>query len=571
MQAETNPMRKNKDFQIGLALNVLEGILSGSNFMLLYAVMQALWNGKLNMSRIGLLTSGLAAIFILRIVIYSAGYVRAQIGGAAVSRKIRLFLGDKLRRIPLARFSKGQVGEYINTLTANVNGYEKILTHKTGDLAKNITLCAMLIAFVSSIWLPAGGILLLGGLLLIPSLYLSFRAVNKYGNRKNIISAEAVSSIVEYVSGIQTLRSYGIGGARNKTTVAAMKAFSDISYHYEAKVIPIGFAYSILLWMTLPLTIWAASFPWIGETLDTISYLLLCMLPLFFSKLCGTIFIDLTSYKNLMISKKQITGMMREQEETGGNSEFSPVSFDVVMENIHFAYDPSEPVLRGVSFMAEDGKLTAVVGDSGSGKSTILNLIAKYYEPQNGSIFIGGQLLKDARAAQVLSLISIVDQDVFLFDDTVRNNIRYARPSASDVEVEAACREANCDGFIQKLSEGYETKIGENGNFLSGGERQRLSVARAILKNSPILLLDEATASLDIENELVVKQAVARLLSRKKTVIMIAHTLPVVRGADRILVVEKGEIVESGTHEELLTQNGKYTAMWQAELALSDE
>lgn len=571
MQTETNPMSKNKDFRIGLALNVMEGILSGSNFMLLYAVMQDLWSGKLNMSRIGLLTGGLAAIFILRIVIYSTGYVRAQIGGAAISRKIRLFLGDKLRRIPLACFSKGQVGEYINTLTANVNSYEKILTHKTGDLAKNITLCIMLIAFVSSIWLPAGGILLLGGLLLIPSLYLSFRAVNKYGNRKNIISAEAVSSIVEYVSGIQTLRSYGVGGARNKTTVTVMKAFSDISYYYEAKIIPIGFIYSILLWMTLPLTIWAASIPWIGETLDTISYLLLCMLPLFFSKLCGTIFVDLTSYKNLMISKKQITDIMREQEETGGNTGFSPVSFDVVMENINFAYDPSEPVLRGVSFTAEDGKLTAVVGDSGSGKSTILNLIAKYYEPQNGSIFIGGKLLKDARAAQVLSLISMVDQDVFLFDDTVRNNIRYARPSATDAEVEAACREANCESFIQKLSEGYETTIGENGNFLSGGERQRLSVARAILKNSPILLLDEATASLDIENELVVKQAVARLLSRKKTVIMIAHTLSMVRGADRILVVEKGEIVESGTHEELLTQNGKYTAMWQAELALSEE
>lgn len=565
MQADANPMRKNKDFRIGLVLNVLEGILSGSNFMLLYSVMRALWDGRLDMGRIGLLTGGLAAIFILRVIIYSTGYVRAQIGGAAVSRQIRLFLGDKLRRIPLTRFSRGQVGEYINTLTSNVNSYEKILTHKTGDLAKNIALCAMLIAFVSSIWLPAGGILLFGGLLLIPALRLSFHAVNKYGNRKNAISTEAVSSIVEYVSGLQTLRSYGVGGVRNKTTVTAMKDFSDISFHYEAKVIPIGFAYSILLWLTLPLTMWMASAPWIGETLDTVSFLLVCMLPLFFSKLCGTIFIDLTSYKNLMISKKQITDIMQEKEEQGGNAEFSPLSFDIAMEDVSFSYLPDESVLAGVSFTAEDGKLTAIVGDSGSGKSTILNLIAKYYEPHSGSISIGGQPVKGAQAAQILRHISMVDQDVFLFDDTVRNNVRYARPSATDAEVEAACREANCDGFIQKLSDGYETGIGENGNFLSGGERQRLSIARAILKNSPILLLDEATANLDVENELLVKQAISRLLSSKKTVIMIAHSLSVVRGANQILVIGAGKILESGTHAELIQKNGKYAKMCRAE------
>ncbi len=565
MQTEINPMRKNRDFRMGLLMNVLEGILSGSNFMLLYAVMQALEAGTLDMNRIGLLTGVLTAIFLLRMIIYSTGYVWAQTGGASVSRQVRLFLGDKLRRIPLARFSQGQMGEYINTLTANVNNYEKILTHKTGDLAKNISLSIMLIAFVGSIWLPAGGILLLGGLLLIPALQLSFRAVKKYGNQKNEICAEAVSSIVEYISGIQTLRAYGVGGARNKTTVAAMRAYRDICYHYEAKVIPIGFAYSILLWMTLPFTMWIVFGPWTRGTLDTVSYLLLCMFPIFFAKLCGTIFIDLTSYKNLMISKKQITDMMREPEESGSDIKFSPDSYDIVMENVGFSYHKGEPVLKDISFTAGNGKLTAVVGDSGSGKSTILNLIAKYYEPQNGSISIGGQPVKDLQAAQVLSLVSMVDQDVFLFEDTVRNNIRHARPSATDAEVEAACQDANCDEFILKLPKGYDTSIGENGNFLSGGECQRLSIARAILKNSPILLLDEATANLDVENELVVKQAISRLLSARKTVVMIAHTLSVIRGADQILVIGEGKILESGTHEELLRKNGKYVKMWNAE------
>lgn len=569
MKPEQHPMKKNRPFRIGVVLTVVEGLLSGSNFMLLYAVMQALWSGDFNLDRMGALSGVLAAIFILRLFIYSFGYTQGQIGGAAVSRQIRLYLGDKLKRIPLSRFAQGQVGQYINTLTSDVSSYEKILTHKTGDLIKNITLSAMLIVFVSTIWLPAGLILLCCDLLLVPALWLSFRVVNQYGNRKNAICTEAVSSIVEYVNGIQTFRAYGTGGIKNKTAVAAMQAFSEISYRYEAKVIPIGLIFSILNWMSLPLIMWTASVPWQAGTLDTVSYLLLCMLPLFFAKLAGTIFIDLTSYKNLRISKNQMNKIIGEREEEGSDRSFIPPSYDIVFSDVTFKYVEHEPVLKGVSFKAEEEKLTAVVGDSGSGKSTVLNLIAKYYDAESGSIAIGGQPIMKVETARVLELISMVDQDVFLFDDTVRNNIRYARPEATDAEVEWACREANCDSFIQVMPHGYDTPIGENGNLLSGGERQRLSIARAILKNSPILLLDEATASLDIENELAVKQAVANLLKRKKTVVMIAHTLSIVKNADQILVVGDGRITEAGTHEALLAKGGKYSAMWNAEQKLS--
>ena len=209
--------------------------------------------------------------------------------------------------------------------------------------------------------------------------------------------------------------------------------------------------------------------------------------------------------------------------------------------------------------------MTAIVGDSGSGKSTILNLIAKYYEVNSGTILVGGKIINNLAAEQVLKQISMVDQDVFLFNDTIRENIRYARPDATDEEILLACKAANCDEFICNMEKGYDTPIGENGNLLSGGERQRISIARAILKNSPILLLDEATASLDIENELVVKEAIANLLKVKKTVVMIAHTLSIVKNADQILVVSDGGIAEMGTHDELLKRNGKYTTMWNAE------
>ena len=248
---------------------------------------------------------------------------------------------------------------------------------------------------------------------------------------------------------------------------------------------------------------------------------------------------------------------------------FHPAEQNTTFRSVSFSYVPGEPVLKELSFTAPAGTLTAIVGDSGSGKSTILNLIAKYYEPQSGDISIGGQSIETVAAERVLEQISMVDQDVFLFDDTIRDNIRHARPNATDEEIEAACREANCDGFIRSMEKGYDTPTGENGNLLSGGERQRISIARAILKNSPILLLDEATASLDIENELAVKQAIANLLKEKKTVVMIAHTLSIVKNADQILVVADGKIAEAGTHEELLAKNGKYAAMWQAEQKIS--
>ena len=292
----------------------------------------------------------------------------------------------------------------------------------------------------------------------------------------------------------------------------------------------------------------------------TVSYLLICMLPLFCAKLANTIFVDLTSYKNLMISKNKILGVMEEPEESGSMEPFQTDTHEITFDHVDFAYVPGEHVLKQATFTVPDQKLTAIVGDSGSGKSTILNLIAKYYEPTGGTIAIGGRPTDHVAAERVLEQISMVDQDVFLFDDTIRDNIRHARPDATDGEIEAACREANCDGFIRSMEKGYDTPTGENGNLLSGGERQRISIARAILKNSPILLLDEATASLDVENETKVQGALSRLL-QGKTVLVIAHRMRTVAGADHIVVLDDGHVAQQGAPAELMEQGGLYRRM----------
>ncbi|MCH1983146.1 ABC transporter ATP-binding protein/permease [Ruminococcus sp. OA3] len=568
MKIET-PFRKNKAFRRGIFLTVLEGLLSGCSYLSIYLVISMLQNGSTSTDQVFGVTGFLAVIFLARLIIYGVGYTMTQTGGAAVSRNLRLYLGEKFKKIPLSRFTRGQVGQYVNTMTLDVNSYEKILTHNTGNIAKNVSLSLMLVCFVCSLYLPAGLILLAATLLLIPNLWLSFLVVKKYGTGKSVAGAETVSSIVEYIDGIQTFRAYGLGGIKNKATTSAMKSFSEVCYQYEARGIPIGFGFNILNWMTVPLLMWVGAGPWTAGTISSLDYLLICMMPILLTKLIATISIDLFEWKHLMISKNNIQRVITEPEEKGSDVPFAAMSHEIDFRDVSFAYVHGEPVLRGISFRAEDQKLTAIVGDSGSGKSTILNLIAKYYEPDAGTVAIGGKNIGTACAERVLEQISMVDQEVFLFDDTVRENIRHARPGATDTEVEAACREANCDGFIRKMEHGYDTGIGENGNLLSGGERQRLSIARAILKDSPVLLLDEATASLDIENELAVKQAIVNLLKQKKTVIMIAHTLSIVKNADRILVVEGGRITETGTHEALLKRNGKYASMWRAEQQLS--
>lgn len=562
---DKNLFHKNSRFYCGLILTVLEGLLSGSNYIVIYMVLKMLYERVTDIKNIFSISCLVGIIFVIRLVIYSIGYTQSQIGGAEISKNIRLGLGDKLRKVPLSCFTKKREGQYINIMTADVNSYEQILTHKLAALVKNGVLSVIVLAFVSVLYFPAAVILMVLLFLLIPEMWLSFRIVKKYGMEKNLVTAKAVGQIVEYIDGIQTFRSYGMGGTKNRNTTETLRKFSTVSYQYEAHGIPVNFAFNIVNWLTVPLIMWIGYIPWHSGSISAITFLFLCMLPMVLAKLTASISVDMFSYRNLLISKANIKNVLAENEESKSTEVFSPKEHGISFRNVSFSYVQEEPVLKNISFSIPDHGLTAIVGDSGSGKSTILNLIAKYYDPDSGEIGIGGQSIRNVNAEDVLALISMVDQDTFLFNDTVRENIRYAKQSSTDEEIENACKKANCDQFIHKLEEGYDTSIGENGNLLSGGERQRLSIARAILKDSPILLLDEATSSLDIENEFAVKQAISNLLQENKTVVMIAHTLSITKNADQILVVADGKVVESGTHEKLLALGGKYTAMWNAE------
>ena len=230
--------------------------------------------------------------------------------------------------------------------------------------------------------------------------------------------------------------------------------------------------------------------------------------------------------------------------------------YDIEFQNVDFGYD-SRQVLKNVSFKISEKTSTAIVGPSGSGKTTICSLLARFYDPQGGKITVGGHDLKEFTCDSLLSNISMVFQNVYLFNDTIRANILFGKPDATEDEMIEAAKKARCHDFIMALPNGYDTVVGEGGGTLSGGEKQRISIARAILKNAPIIILDEATASIDPENEHLIQQAISAL-TRGKTIITIAHRLATIRNADQILVVDDGRIAEAGTHEALLRQNGIY-------------
>lgn len=562
----TNKVFKpGKKLKLAIAGTVLEGLLAGSNFLVLYQVLELIFGSKITFEDIKRATFILGIIFVLRLFLYAVSYTESQIGGAIVSKNIRVKLGDKLRKIPLGAFTKQRIGYYVNAATSEVADYEQILTHKLADIIKYVVLLVMVSLYVAYLKPEAGIIMLIVLLLLWPTMKLSIRQVKKYGTAKNLAREENVSAITEYLTGSQTLRSYGLAGEKNKALRSSMKHFSTISYLYERSVLPIGFAFMFLAYAGAAIVIYISVLAMIRGEINVPEMITLNMISLFACKVDATLYISLVAYRNLLISKGKIVSILSETEEKEASSKYEPRNHNIIFKNVSFAYEEGQNVLEDVSFEIPENKITAIVGESGSGKTTIFNLLSKYYEPNKGSITIGGVELGKVSAEMVLSDISMVDQDVFLFNDTIRNNLRFASPKAKEAEIEEAIRQANCD-FVGNFEEGADTLVGENGNRLSGGERQRISVARAILRKSPIVLLDEATSSLDIENELLVKKAVLNLLKAKRTVVMIAHTLPIIQSANQILVVKGGRIVESGRHEDLLAKGGEYASMWKASI-----
>ncbi|MBR2259271.1 MAG: ABC transporter ATP-binding protein [Blautia sp.] len=463
-------------------------------------------------------------------------------------KNVRISLAERLRKLPLGYFGKRDLADLTETIMGDVNRLEHVWSHCLGYLygsyISTAIIAVMLFAYnwklaIACLWgVPAAFLLLFGS--------------RKMSARNSEITKAAA---VQVSDGIQeTLENIREIRATNQED-RFLKALNDKIDHHESRMIHTELtngifvnAASVIMRLGVATTILTGT----GMILSgEISFMVLFMFLLVITRVYAPFDQALALIAEMFLSQVSADRLMEihDAKTAEGSESFSPEGHDIVFENVGFAYD-NEQVLRGVSFTAKEGEVTALVGPSGSGKSTCARLTARLWDIDSGTIRVGGVNIAKIDPEMLLTDYSMVFQDVVLFDDTVMENIRLGKHGASDEEVLAAAKAANCDEFVEKLPQGYATPIGENGAKLSGGERQRISIARALLKNAPIVLLDEATASLDVENETKVQGALSRLLAGK-TVLVIAHRMRTVEAADKIVVLKDGKVAEEGNPEEL--------------------
>ena len=499
------------------------------------------------------------AVLILMFVLHWFQYASLYLATYKESANRRVSLAETLRRLPLSFFGNRDLSDLTSTMIADCSSLDQMFSHYVPQLFASIysTLVIGIAMFLCDwhmalavLWVVPVAILLTAG---------SKKIQDSFGT-KNILNKRAVADCIQ--EGLETIRDIK-ACSRQKTYMEKLEkrleAMEKGSIHSELAT---GvFVCSAQAFLRLGL---ATTFLTGGALLAAGELSFLYFLGFLFAaaRLYDPLGLVLQNIAATFNTKLQIERMrsILEQPMQEGTENFTPKNYDITFDHVSFAYKEGEGVLNDVSFTARQGEVTALIGPSGGGKSTACKLAARFWDASSGKVSLGGIDVSGVEPETLLKYYSMVFQDVVLFRDTVMENIRLGRRGATDKEVIAAAKAARCDEFIQKLPQGYQTMIGENGSTLSGGERQRISIARALLKDAPVVLLDEATASLDVENESAVQEALSRLL-QGKTVLVIAHRMRTVAGADHIIVLENGHVTQQGTPKDLIEQNGLYRRM----------
>ncbi|MGW9124523.1 ABC transporter ATP-binding protein [Paenibacillus chitinolyticus] len=482
---------------------------------------------------------------------YKAAYSLAASG--------RLKLAEHLRHLSLGYFGKRDPGDVTNLLLSDYSQVEHTISHNVPQLISAIILPLLaLLGLVFLDWQMALAMFVavpFGVLLLWLTDALQARLSETHVKAKN----EAASRLQEYLTGIREIKAHNMGGKRFERLRLSFDRLMCASIRLEGVMGPLIMGAMLLTRSGMTIMIFVGSYLLVGGTLSLPVFLLFLLVG---TRVFEPLTVVLMNYGEMRYSAYSAQRIMDVQQEQPmqGTESIQPQG-QIVFDRVIFGYDNNALIIRDLSFTIEPQTITALVGPSGSGKSTVTRLIARFWDIQQGTIEIDGQSIRHANPEDLLKHISMVFQDVYLFQDTIGNNIRIGKMDATQEEVEAAAKRACCHEFISQLPQGYDTPVGEGGSTLSGGEKQRISIARALLKDASIVLLDEATASLDPENESAVQKAINELVA-DKTVILIAHRLKTVQHADKILVLDQGQLVEEGTHMELLKRKGLYADLW---------
>ena len=506
--------------------------------------------------------------FVLKAILMGISTRASHEATFAVLSEARRKIASKLTRVPMGYILNTPSGQLKNGMVERIEQLEVPLAHVIPEMTSNLLVPIAIIiylfildwrmALVSLITIPVGMMCYMGMMKEYPKKY---GEVVKAGNHMS-------ATTVEYIGGIEVIKAFNQADNSYQKFTDAVHANADL----------------ILDWMkdtqkysAIMMSVWPAALIsvlpvgclfYMNGSLSSTTFITVIVLSLGIAgPLVAAMFFtdDIAKIGTVM---GEIDGILNQPELVRPEGKYDLPNLDISLENVYFAYDEKE-VLKGINLTIPQGKITAFVGPSGSGKSTIAKLIASFWDVTGGLITIGDKSVKEISTDQLNDLISYVSQDNYLFNDTVRNNIRMGKPEASDSEVEQIAKASGCHEFIMNLEHGYETVVGGAGGHLSGGERQRIAIARAMLKNAPIVILDEATSYTDPENEAVIQEAISRL-TKGKTLIVIAHRLSTITDADQIVVVKDGTIQAKGTHEELLKECSLYHTMWTAHMGAKE-
>lgn len=548
-----------KDLVKGILACALQNVAFMFPVGLLYYLVGDLLKGGVSGGRVWFYVAGcivsLLLIFFITRLQYNATYLATYVETGVR----RITLAEKLRKIPLSFFGKKDLADLTSTIMADCTFLETAFSHFVPELAGSVLSTILIsISLFFFDWRMA-----LAALWVAPVAFLivvfSARVQEKLNQKAMDAKMACADGIQECIETVRDLKANNaeknyLSGLEKK--IRAVETRAVISEFGTAVFVVSA---TLILKLGIATTALVGSVLLINGTLDVLTFFLFLLVV---SRLYDPLQGALQNLAAVISTRTNIARMneILDHPVLEGESRLTNKGYDIVFDHAGFAYNSGETILEDVSFTASQGQVTALVGPSGGGKTTVSRLAARFWDVNKGKITIGGMDISKVDPETLLSLYSIVFQDVTLFNNTIMENIRIGRKDATDEEVIAAAKLANCDEFAEKLPQGYHSDIGENGCQLSGGERQRISIARAFLKNAPIILLDEATASLDVENETLIQTALSRLI-KEKTVLVIAHRMRTVAGADKIVLLSGGKVAEQGAPEDLIRQNGIFSHM----------
>ena len=484
--------------------------------------------------------------------------------GFDIVQQIRERMIIKLKKFSLGFYTNERLGEINTILHKDVDNMSLVVGHMWSRMFGDFLIAAVVFVGLASIDFKLAIMMAVSVPIALIFLYLTIKQSERIENQNNSALLDMVSLFVEYVRGIPVLKSFSNNKSLDNELMNKTKKFGETSKaasRFKAKQLSI---FDFLLDIGYLVLLIAGAILVIKGSLDVLHFIIFAVISKEFYKPFASMEQHYMYYVSAVDSYERLSRILYADVIPDKVNGIVPKDNDIAFENIDFSYEKDEFKMENLSFDIAEKTMTALVGESGSGKTTITNLLLRFYDVHKGKITLGGTDIRDIPYDELLDRISIVMQNVQLFDNTIEENIRVGKKGATKEEIIEAAKKARIHDFIMSLPKGYETDIGENGGILSGGQRQRISIARAFLKDAPILILDEMTSNVDPVNESLIQDAITEL-AKNRTVLVVAHHLKTIQKADQILVFQKGNLLEKGKHEELLDKNGYYTKLWKAQ------